>query len=131
MARRAAGIVVGALSLLIPAFAEEKTPFDRALAEAQRNEDRPGGRAFQAAVGKQFGTAFGPKVSACAKQVKKPDLRDLGVLVKLSVNGRIEEALVRPETNLGLCLVNELREGGLPAPETEGYWVHIGLKLKR
>ena len=125
------GGVIAGLSLLAPALAEEKAPFDRALVEAQRTSDRPGGRAFQSAVGKQFGAAFGPKLSGCAKQVRKPDLRDLAVLVKLSVNGRIEEALVRPETNRGLCLLDELKGGSLPAPETEGYWVHIGLKLKR
>ena len=81
MRRLITGGVIAGLSLLVPALAEEKAPFDRALVEAQRNSDRPGGRAFQSAVGKQFGTAFGPKLSACAKQVKKPDLRDLGVLV--------------------------------------------------
>lgn len=128
---RVAGCVVAALSLLLPAFAEEKSAFDLALAEAQRNSERPGGHAFEAAVGKQFGVAYGPRVSACAKRISKPDLRDVRLLVRLSMNGRVEEVLVRPETNLALCLRDELKGGSLPVPETRGYWVHIGMKLKR
>jgi hypothetical protein len=126
-----AAVVVAALSLVVPSFAQEPGAFDRALAEAERNAHRPGGRAFQAAVGKQFGTAYGPRVSTCAKRLRKPDLRDFGLLVKLSLNGRIEEALVRPETNLALCLRDELKDGSLPVPEAPAYWVHIGMKLKR
>lgn len=128
---RVAGVVVAALSLLLPAFAEERTAFDLALVEAQRNSERPGGHAFEAAVGKQFGVAYGPRVSACAKRINKPDLRDVRVLVRLSLNGRVEEVLVRPETNLALCLRDELKGGSLPVPEAQGYWVHIGMKLKR
>jgi hypothetical protein len=51
--------------------------------------------------------------------------------VKLSINGRIEETLVRPDTTVAVCLREELTDGSLPAPETNGYWVRIGLKLKR
>jgi hypothetical protein len=120
-----------ALSLLVPAVAAEQSESDAALAEARRNAGRPSGRAFEAAVGKEFGVRFGPKLSDCAKQVQKPDLRDFDVLVRLSLNGRIEESAVRPETNLALCLRGELREGSLPAPESAGYWVRVGLKLKR
>ena len=119
------------LGFLVPALAEEKTPFDLALAEAERNGKRPSGRAFENAVGKEFGSTYGPRVSACAKRVRKPDLRDFDVLVKLSLSGRIEEALVRPETNLSVCLRDELKQGSLPAPEENGYWVRIGMKLKR
>jgi hypothetical protein len=111
--------------------AAEPSAFDSALAEAQRNARRPGGEAFEAAVGKQFGAAHGPKLSACAKQVKKPDLRNFDVLVKLSLNGRVDEALVRPETNLAGCLRDQVKGTDLPAPESAGYWVRIGLKLKR
>lgn len=128
---RVAGFVVAALSILLPAFAEEKSAFDLALAEAQRNSERPGGHAFEAAVGKQFGVAYGPRVSVCAKRISKPDLRDVRLLVRLSLNGRVEEVLVRPETNLALCLRDELKGGSLPVPETPGYWVHIGMKLRR
>jgi hypothetical protein len=111
--------------------AAESTAFDAALAEAQRNAQRPGGEAFEGAVGKEFGRVHGRKLSACAKQVKKPDLRDFDVLVKLSLNGRVEEALVRPETNLAACLRDQVKGTDLPAPESAGYWVRIGLKLKR
>ena len=124
-------LVALSLGLLISSFAEEKPAVDVAFADAKRNAQRPGGQAFQAAVGKAFGAAYGSKVSECAKRVKKPDLRDFELLVKLSINGRIEDALVRPDTNLAVCLREELTDGSLPAPETNGYWVRIGLKLKR
>lgn len=82
-------------------------------------------------MGKEFGAAYGPKLSECAKQVKQPELRDFEVLVKLSLNGGVEDALVKPETNLASCLKDQLVGGSLPVPETGGYWVRIGMKLKR
>jgi hypothetical protein len=121
------------LMLLFPtgSLTGEQSAFDQALAEAERNAKRPAGHAFEAAVGKEFGATYGPKLSGCAKQVKKRDLRDFDVLMKLSQNGRVQEAMVRPETNLALCLRDQLKEASLPVPETEGYWVRVGLKLKR
>jgi hypothetical protein len=120
-----------AVSVLVPAGAAEQSAFEVALAEARRNAQRPGGQAFETVVGKEFGATYGPKLSGCAKQVKKPDLRDFDVLVRLSLNGRVEEALVRPETNLAMCLRDQLKEVRLQAPESAGYWVRIGLKLKQ
>jgi hypothetical protein len=128
---RAIVVFLSMLTLLVPLQAQEKTPFDLALVEAERNARQPSGHAFAAAVGKAFGATYGPRVSACAKRVKKPDLSDFDLLVRLSMNGRIEEALVRPETNLAVCLRDELNQGSLPVPQTANYWVRIGIKLKR
>jgi hypothetical protein len=122
------------LSLLLPLAAsagDEPTPFDTALDEAKRNAKRAGGEAFEASVGKEFGKAHGAKISACAKRVSKPDLGNFDLLVKLSLSGHVEEALVRPETNLATCLRDGMKDARLPAPETPHYWAHIGLKLKR
>ena len=119
------------LVLLTRAVGAEPSAFDAALAESQSNAARPGGEAFEEAVGKEFGVTHGPKVSVCAKQVKKPDLSDFDLLVKLSLEGRVEAALVRPETNLAVCLRDQMKGASLPAPVSAGYWVHIGLDLQR
>jgi len=125
------GLAAATLSLLTPSSADERPSFESALAEARRNALSPAGQAFEAAVGQKFGASYGPRLSACAKQVKKPDLRDFEVLVRLSVNGRIDEALVSPETNLAVCLRDSLKDGTLPVPAAPNYWVRIGLKLRR
>ncbi|MGE3373831.1 MAG: hypothetical protein AB7O37_09870 [Vicinamibacteria bacterium] len=125
------GLAAATVSLAPPTSAYERPSFEAALAEARRNAGSPAGQAFEASVGQRFGTSYGPRLSACAKQVKKPDLRDFEVLVKLSINGRIEEALVSPETNLAVCLRDSLKDGSLPVPAAPGYWVRIGLKLRR
>lgn len=130
-AGRVGCLAAAMLSLLVTSFAEERPAVEVALDEARRNAANPSGQAFEATVGKTFGASYGPRLSACAKGVKKPDLRDFEVLLKLSVNGRIEEALVRPETNLALCLRDGLKDGSLPAPATSAYWVRVGLKLRR
>jgi len=124
-------LAIGVAVSLAASPDDEPTAFETALAEARRNAKRPGGEAFEASVGKEFGKAHGSKLSACAKRAKKPDLRDFELLVKLSLSGHVEEALVRPETNLATCLRDGMKDAGLPPPDSPHYWVHIGLKLQR
>ena len=122
---------LGILSLAGSLAAGPKSAFDLALLEAQRNARRPSGHAFEATVGKGFSATYAGRVSACGREVKDPDLRDFEVVLKLSLNGGIEDVLVRPETNVAACLREVLLGGSLPAPETANYWVRVGLKLER
>jgi hypothetical protein len=91
----------------------------------------PEGRKYEEEVATAFGRDQGKGIQACAKGVKRPDLSDFDVFVRVGATGLVEEALVKPPTNLSACLQGKLKAWRVGAPPRPDQWVRIQVKLKR
>jgi hypothetical protein len=125
----------GATALLALACAwtarSEEPSFDVLRAEAKANAATPAGRAYETTLGREFNRRYGPETAACAGSLKAPDYGPFDVLLRLSAKGAVEAVRVHPETNLAVCLRQKLAHGSLPAPPKAGYWVHVGVAIRR
>ena len=91
----------------------------------------PEGKKYEEEVSKAFGRDQGKSIQACATEVKRPELSDFHVFVRVSAAGQVEEALVKPSTNLAACLQGKLKAWKLGAPPRADQWVSIEVKLKK
>lgn len=97
---------------------------------ARANGASEDGRRYEESIGAAFGREHGATVGACAKAVRRPDLADFDVLVRVGP-GTADEVLVRPATNLSDCVRGKLVGWRVPPPPREGYWVKVSVALKR
>ena len=77
-----------------------------------------------------FGREHSGTVGACAKSVRRPDLQNFDLLLKIGP-GTADEVLVRPSTNLSDCVRGKLAGWRVPPPPEAGYWVKVVVALKR
>ncbi len=106
-------------------------PVAAAESAAKATAATPEGKKYEAEVATAFGRDQGKRIQACAREVKRPDLSDFRVFVRVSAAGQVEEALVRPSTNLAACLRGKLEAWKLGAPPRPDQWVSVEVKLKR
>ena len=91
----------------------------------------PEGKKYEQEVATAFGRDHGKTIQACAKEVKRPDLSDFQVLVRVGAAGQVEEALVKPGTTLAGCLRPKLKPWKVGVPPRPDQWVRVEVKLKR
>ncbi len=90
----------------------------------------PEGKKYEDEVGTAFGRDHGKGIQACAREVKRPDLSDFHVFLRVSAVGQVDEALVKPSTNLAACLQGRLKNWKIGAPPKADSWVRVHVKLK-
>jgi hypothetical protein len=90
----------------------------------------PEGKKYEDQVGTAFGRDHGKSIQACAREVKRPDLSNFRVFVRVSAAGQVEEALVKPSTNLAECLQGKLKAWRVGAPPHADQWVGVQVKLQ-
>ena len=105
-------------------------PVAAAESAAEKTAATPEGKKYEDEVGTAFGRDHGKSIQACAREVKRPDLSDFHVFVRVSAVGQVEEALVKPSTNLAACLQGKLRAWKIGAPPQADSWVSVHVKLK-
>ena len=91
----------------------------------------PEGKKYEEEVATAFGRDHGKSIQTCAREVKRPDLSDFQVFVRVSAAGQVEEALVKPSSNLADCVRAKLTPWKLGVPPRPDQWVRIQVKLKR
>jgi hypothetical protein len=106
-------------------------PVAAAERAAEATAATPDGKKYEDQVGTAFGRDHGKSIQACAKEVKRPDLSDFCVFVRVSAAGQVEEALVKPSTNLAACLQGKLKTWNVGAPLHADQWVSVQVKLQR
>jgi len=105
-------------------------PVAVAESAAEATAATPDGKKYEDQVGTAFGRDHGKSIQACAREVKRPDLSDFRVFVRVSAAGQVEEALVKPSTNLAGCLQGKLRAWKVGAPPHADQWVSVHVKLQ-
>ena len=105
-------------------------PVAAAESAAEATAATPEGKKYEDQVGTAFGRDQGKSIQVCAREVKRPDLSDFHVFVRVSAAGQVEEALVKPSTNLAACLQGKLRAWKVGAPPHADQWVSVHVKLQ-
>ena len=105
-------------------------PVAAAESAAEVTAATPEGKKYEDQVGTAFGRDHGKSIQACAREVKRPDLSDFRVFVRVSAAGQVEEALVKPSTNLAACLQGKLGAWKVGAPPHADLWVGVHVKLQ-
>ena len=114
-----------------PGNAVAGDPVAAAESAARATAATPEGKEYEDEVATAFGRDQGKSIQACASEVKRPDLSDFQVFVRVSAVGQVEQALVKPSTNLAVCLQGKLKAWKVGAPPQADSWVSVHVKLKR
>ena len=124
------GLAAGLLSGGSRMMAAED-PLAAAESAAEASAATPEGKKYKEAVAAAFGRDHGKSIQACATEVKRPDLSDFHLFVRVGAAGQVEEALVKPGTNLAVCLQGKLKGWKLEAPPQADHWVGVEVQLKK
>jgi protein-tyrosine-phosphatase len=88
------------------------------------------GKKFEEALGSAFGRTHGSTIQRCAKQVKRADLSDFDLFLRVDEGGTVDQALVRPATTIATCVRDKMPGWKALAPPHAGFWVKVGVTLK-
>ena len=110
--------------------AAAEDPVAAAESAAKAASATPEGKKYEEALATAFGRDQGKAIQSCAKEVKRPDLSNFHVFVRVSAAGQVEEALVKPSTTLAVCLQAKLKAWKVGAPPQADTWVSIHVQLK-
>src|SRR5262245_25248533 len=116
------------LASLIPAHAAESwsTAETMAVSEWKSSAGKSYGKTLERAFSKEHAAT----VSRCAKDLNTPDLTNFTVLLRIGGNGVANEVLVKPESNLALCVKAALEGWATPLPPHADFWAKLEVKLK-
>jgi len=131
LARIAAGAAVLALASLAPlraTFGQDE--ISSAEAAAKAGADTAEGKKFGEALGQAFGRDHGSTIQRCARETKRPDRSDFELLVRVDGSGVVDQALVKPATNLATCVKDRMPGWKVSTPPQAGFWVKVGVTLK-
>jgi len=110
--------------------ATAEDPVAAAESAAEAAAATPEGKKYEDEVATAFSRDQGKSIQSCAREVKRPELSDFNVFVRVSAVGQVEEALVKPSTNLAACLQGKLKAWKLSAPPHADSWVSVNVRLK-
>jgi hypothetical protein len=134
-AQRIVWIAAAALALALarPSAAEENPPakerFSKALAEAKTNLKTLEGREHYRIVVAHLAKRNPELLTACFKSTPSPDASPFEIVYQEGSEGKILEALVWPETNIGLCFRDAFKAELLPPAPRVGYWSELRMSF--
>jgi hypothetical protein len=122
------GVLLLSLASPIPAVAEDpwSTAEAAAISEWKNAEGKNYGKTLEATFVKEHGATL----TVCAKETENPDLSNFTVLLSIDSHGVVEQVMVKPETNIAICLKGKLTGWKTTPPPHENFWAKLGLKLK-
>ena len=121
-------VVFLSLASLIPAVAAESwSAAETAAVSEWKNDD---GRSYGKTLERAFSKEKAGAVSECAKDLDKPDLTNFTVLLRIGADGVANEVLVKPESNLAVCVKGKLEGWKTPPPPHADFWAKLEVKLK-
>jgi hypothetical protein len=127
-------LVMGLAAMLLSGASGGPTvedPVATAASAAVASAATAEGKKFEDDVGVAFGRDQGKSVQACAKETKRPDLSDFHLFIQVDAAGHVEQALVKPSTNLAACVQGKLKGWKAGVPPKADVWVSVYVRLQR
>jgi hypothetical protein len=128
---RAMRLLIAFLSFAVFCFAVDKKQLTDAVAAVDANLKTTAGKQYDEEIGKEFPARYRPSLQQCKQSNPATSTDPFDMFLKLSGEGRVQEALVYPETGFAVCARDALLHGQFGAPPHTDYWVNIHLQLKR
>jgi hypothetical protein len=107
---------------------EKPTSLSDARAAIEANFKTAEGKAYDAALGKEFQQKYLDTLREC-KKTANGDLSGFWVLMRLDEDGAVKEVLLSPATKFASCARDALLKEKFLAPPRPAYWVGIYLQL--
>lgn len=109
----------------------KEDPVPAAESAAKASADTPEGKRFTEALEPAFGREHGTTIQRCASETKRPDLSDFHLLLRVDGTGSVDQALVKPSTNLAACVQRKVMGWKTAVPPHAGFWVDVEVRLER
>jgi hypothetical protein len=109
--------------------AADRKQLSAALAAVEANLKTSAGKLYDQQLGTNI-PQHAASIKQCRQSAANSPSNPFDVFLKLKGDGRVDEALVYPETALAICTRNALSEGKYGPPPHDNYWVNIHLQLK-
>ncbi len=125
------GVALGlawVLSATTPIRADDAVAVAESAAEA--SAATAGGKAFRGDVGVAFGRDHGKSIRDCGTELGRPDPSEFVLLLQFGGSGAVQQALVKPSTNLAVCLQGKVKGWKVGLPPTAGTWVKLRIRRK-
>ena len=117
------------LALFASAPAANAQTFEAARKTARAAAMTAAGKRYQPVFAKAFSESQARELGRCVESQNPADLSPFEVLIEIGSSGAAEEVLVRPESNVALCLRESIRKARFPRPPRGHYWTSTTLRL--
>ena len=114
-----------------PGFAADKKQVSDALALVDANLKTPAGKQYDEKIGQEFPARYISSVRQCKQSNPAANFDPFDLFLRLNSEGKVQEALVYPETAIAVCTRTALQSGLFSAPPHGEYWINIHLQSKR
>lgn len=117
------------LAFSAPVLAGGARDFEGARRTALANAKTAAGKRYQPLFAKAFSRSQASELGRCVEAQSAPDLSPFEALARIAAGGSVEEVLVRPESNVAVCLRESIRKSRFPPPPRPHYWTSTTLRL--
>jgi hypothetical protein len=112
--------------------AADKKQLSEALAAVEANLKTAAGKQYDESIGSEFSAKYMSNLKQCKQSIPAGSSTDpFDMFLKLDGKGKVQEALIYPETPLALCARTALLAGQFSAPPHGDYWINIHMQPKR
>jgi hypothetical protein len=112
--------------------AADKKQLSEALAAVEANLKTSAGKQYDASLGSEFSAKYMSNLKQCKQSIPAGSSTDpFDMFLKLDGRGKVQDALVYPETPLALCARTALLAGQFSAPPHGDYWINVHMEPKR
>ncbi len=121
-------LLLSAMTRGEPALADS---FSSLMAEADSLAARGEGLRYDNLVGQFAAATFATPMKDCLRSASNPSSARFDVVAVLDATGRVQSLVVRPETNLAVCISPTIRSSTFPSPPHAPYPVHLDWSFKK
>jgi hypothetical protein len=104
--------------------------FDKALKSADDNMKSKKGKLYDVSFGRHLGPLLAQSMMSCTKDIpESAGVKPFVVLVQVGKTGEAERILVRPETQVALCVKRQIPASDHPKPPGPSWWVKVEVSV--
>jgi hypothetical protein len=121
-------LVIGAIALFC--VAADKKQLSAAVAAVEANLKTAAGKQYDAQFGNELSQNYASAMKRCKESAPSGKPADFDMFLRLHQSGKVDEALIYPETPVAECDRTVLLVGKFSPPPHGDYWVNIHLQFK-